>query len=1490
MTAAHARGNPVAQLFILALLVGGVIALYYFVGSAETGTEIRIRGVEALLAFGFVVLASYTIGQLVDVVRLPHITGYLLAGLLLGPSAAHFVGQYVLLPAPFDRGILHGTAEDPGTLQSLGILKTLAIALIALTAGGELRLDGLRRGLRSIAGLLAGHTVVVFTLATVAAAFALGPLLSSLGAAPLDLGQTLAVAVLVGTVTTCVSPAVTIAVTTELRSEGPVTRTLLAAVVLQDVVIVVAFSLASVLAASALGLTADRDLGPFLLRHIGGSLVAGTILGGLLSLYLRFVNRELMLVIVGVVYGAALLCTALHLDPLLLFIAAGFTVGNFSRRGDQLIHTVEQLSGPVYVVFFTLAGAELHLEALAASFPFAIGLTLLRGIGIRFGVVTATRLFGAPEVITKYAWLGMVSQAGVALSIAALVKTTLGPTGEALSTFLIACIALNELAGPVLFKAGLSFAGEIGKKGTAVQTTDSSVVEEPAPATEDESPSALGPWPVPDGDDPWGKPPELRGEELEEQVLELRRRVRAIETTAIEGPIARTLEMAESFVADIRREFLRAHRRIATGMRAPEQDLAALVHAEESQLALAWRDAVLARATAYTDTAWQPNGVVEELDRLAEEMPEWFRAPYEAESYERASGLRRGFSRLMLRIRRAFLWIFRTEPRRRVPFRALVRYHLAGSVPVEFEKLAVLLVRTELHFLRRTQALVESLIAGYESLLRAPESGEDAEERLRALRARAEEQLEDALADVRGIARAKSAALSRTIAGRFDALVADLRVAGTIDFQRRRSGRVLHQRLRAVQTLTDALPRVRQDVAGNYRLLAMDLELIGLEARAREAMRHHLVPLARMTKNRTVLQAKRIEEALSTTLPAIEAELDARNKTGEAMAIQIRALMVPLEKVTEEATAIARTLYEEVAEQGTVEPLLDAVRKETLALSEQYEVPARPLEERKDWLPEVSPSVEVPFRELVQGYFEGSIALGVTQEAREFASAAKPLVASLEEIDRLVRFKSELAAAELDAIAEEIPTDAPREVLREMLIAGFERNRDVARRQAEEIEHKPDELIVELEKKMLAEFATLRAQLMGGELSRVRLDVMRRRAAGQRLMRRAESIPALVRRTGKFVITSVRSILGAERLDVWWQRLGLPEDDERPVDAPLFAAPPIKSELPVVYRRLFVADALDLKSTREDEIHRARSVLATRSHMRAVALIGAEGVGKGALTRAIVRSKSFRVVRRIVLSKPVDEAEVAGWFEERPADELTVVSGFHWLVSTQPGGFAPLRRLVEGVVADRGRTSWLVSADAVVWDFARRAASIEEAFGELVRVAPLDRHELEAVVLARHQLSGYRLDFEAPIADSAFEDFLVRGADRIRRPYDAYFRALRDSSGGLVREALHLWLASIDEIDERAGIVRVGAVPRSPQSALRRLPDDVLYALLQVARQGWIDARTFAYLYREDAHEAEARIARLERLGLLAADGDAFIVAPHLRGPAVRVLRERGWV
>jgi hypothetical protein len=137
---------------------------------------------------------------------------------------------------------------------------------------------------------------------------------------------------------------------------------------------------------------------------------------------------------------------------------------------------------------------------------------------------------------------------------------------------------------------------------------------------------------------------------------------------------------------------------------------------------------------------------------------------------------------------------------------------------------------------------------------------------------------------------------------------------------------------------------------------------------------------------------------------------------------------------------------------------------------------------------------------------------------------------------------------------------------------------------------------------------------------------------------------------------------------------------------------------------------------------------------------------------------------------------------------------------------------------------------------------------------------------------------------------VLRSAGRIRRPYERYFRLLHQASGGLVRDALRLWLSSVKRIDEREAMVHVGPVPRSPFAALLELPDEVFLHLYQVARMGWMDAEVHARLFRVGRSTAEAHLARLHRLGLLEPHGPVFRVATHLRGAVVRAVIEKGWL
>ncbi|MDH5492504.1 MAG: cation:proton antiporter, partial [Myxococcales bacterium] len=194
----HGAPDPLLrQLSIVALLVGALVLLHHF---AVPSPGFDPRG---LLAFGFVVLASYTIGALVDIIKLPHITGYLLAGMVFGPSFA------TLLPdiPPFDQGVLNREV-----IEQLSLLDALAVALIALNAGGELKLEALRSGLRAILGILFGQFIVILLLVSAFLVLVSGmlPAIALPGMGQIDLPTAIALGAVVSCVSFATSPAATL--------------------------------------------------------------------------------------------------------------------------------------------------------------------------------------------------------------------------------------------------------------------------------------------------------------------------------------------------------------------------------------------------------------------------------------------------------------------------------------------------------------------------------------------------------------------------------------------------------------------------------------------------------------------------------------------------------------------------------------------------------------------------------------------------------------------------------------------------------------------------------------------------------------------------------------------------------------------------------------------------------------------------------------------------------------------------------------------------------------------------------------------------------------------------------------------------------------------------------------------------------------------------------------------------------------------------------
>jgi Kef-type K+ transport system membrane component KefB len=426
----------IRRLVVLALLVGGAVLLE----PLRVPTE-GVIAPRSLFLFGILLLTADTFGALAHDSGLPRLVGYLLAGLALGPSITGIV------PA--------------GVLEDLGMMKRLAVGLIGLLAGAELRMADLRQRHRAILWILAlqGVAVLLAIWATALLARHWIPFLDGLDAAPLVFVSLLFAATL-----TVNSPMVTLALLTETRASGPLAKTTLGVVLVADVVVILLFTVAFSLAQGSLGKETNGapEILLGLLREVLGSIFAGALVGGVLSLYLRYVKRELVVFAVVVVFATAAAAQALGFELLLSLLVAGFFVENVAPvRAEPLVDTLHLMAVPVFVIFFAMAGAELHLGAFAAVWPLAVGVALVRLGAVYAGSRTGARLGKAEPVVVQHVWTGLVSQAGVALGLATIVADRLPGLGAAMQVLIVGVIALNESVGPVFFRRGLDRAGEI---------------------------------------------------------------------------------------------------------------------------------------------------------------------------------------------------------------------------------------------------------------------------------------------------------------------------------------------------------------------------------------------------------------------------------------------------------------------------------------------------------------------------------------------------------------------------------------------------------------------------------------------------------------------------------------------------------------------------------------------------------------------------------------------------------------------------------------------------------------------------------------------------------------------------------------------------------------------------------------------------------------------------------------------------------------------
>ena len=408
-----------------------------------------------LILLAVAVIGGLLMSRLTKLLKLPAVTAYLVAGLLMGP----FCLGALKLP-----GVGFNSLEQ---VESLSIITQTALGFIAFAIGNEFRLSQLKAmGSKAIViGIVqAVVTTIVVDIVLICLHFAFPNMLS------------IPAAITLGAIASATAPAATLMVVRQYKADGPLTRLLMLVVAIDDAVGLLLFS-ASFGIASALENGSVSVIGVVVepILEIVLSLGLGAVMGLLLYRVERFFHsrsKRMAISVAFVLLTVGLSMLKFQIGPvhigfslLLVCMMTGTMFCNVCDFSEELMGRVEGWTVPLNILFFVISGAELDLNILANPITLIVGVIYIvaRSLGKYYGAYSSCKATRCNSAITKNLGITLLPQAGVALGMA-MTATALSDGGLVRNVVLFS-VLVYELVGPALTKRSLMKAGEIRPEG-----------------------------------------------------------------------------------------------------------------------------------------------------------------------------------------------------------------------------------------------------------------------------------------------------------------------------------------------------------------------------------------------------------------------------------------------------------------------------------------------------------------------------------------------------------------------------------------------------------------------------------------------------------------------------------------------------------------------------------------------------------------------------------------------------------------------------------------------------------------------------------------------------------------------------------------------------------------------------------------------------------------------------------------------------------------
>ena len=1441
---------------------------------------------KTLVVLGFLILASFTLGEILAFIKLPKVIGYLLIGIIFGPYSAALLGIHLLEVLSLD------------VIKELSLVVSVTLSIIALTAGMELKISGIKDLLKPISLILLFKTILIFVLVT-SAVYALAPFIPFLSQA--NPGYVIAAGLIMSVVALGTSIELILVVQNETKAKGRFIDLILSTAIVKDVLVILLLALVLAISSALIYPQGKIEGGIFidLGKELLFSIIFGGALGGLTILYLKYIHKELLLFILALVVFGSELSTSFHLETLVVFVSAGFVVQNFSKFGKDLHQPLQKLSLPIFITFFTVIGASINFLSIQNMILIGSAVFIIRGAALYFSINLAAKISKENLSIQKNAWLGFLPIGGLMLGLSIVIGQKLPGLGEQLKDFITTVVALNLFLGPILLKIGINK----DKKLTEVPEEEIEEPEEGKVLSKEVQDKISLKKKIAEIKTKFAEP-NFADSELNRSLFGILFKIYQIlkdfDKKFIYFRSEESLELLISFTEKYTDEYIRLKEFFTKS-----NVTSALIKEEILLTKKTLSDWIIQlcdeRKTGEKNiVALEPliKDLFISLVDLTDGLQTKMLINLEPEFYEKKENdnLKARMAKFSTRLSTRFNKLLNKKyiPQREINYRNLTRYYLVGESSWEILETVNLVGNERLTTLRKIRALYTDILKYLEELTEITVTEKDNIALSTLLLAKFDElhnqfvnEINIYQSEINETTSEISTRLKYALANPFNNLIKTLKIAGTFKYNKRdfRFSKVFNES--EIQK-ENALQTIRYWV--NYYL-----GFLGLFQK--EAYTNKIKVELNQLVNKSLVN---ISDEINFSLRSVSNEL---NKNINEFKKSIKKFNENDNQRLQDYLGTSRNLIfidtirkysyslDEILKSKKMNMLIENLIIDFSKVSQQLPEKLLLLEESdlhiKERLPEFKDLRSVPLKEIAHSFLEKKLPREIGEINELLINHLNITLSELNNFPTIVNFHINTAVKELennDETGFEIAIDLANSLSEKLQERLGQLNQQIDRLEQnvnKKITEKVNIIINQINELIIDSSLRQVNLFVGKEATKQRFKKTidkHQNTANEFFKKYLIIIQRNYNLYFKFLVTTALVNL----------KLIKPKETEYLTEDAYLNQEKLQN-LPFIYRKLF--DGTPLESNdffigQEELTNKIDSALQdfNKNKSSSVIIIGEPGSGKKSLINTIITNSlkdkdilqyQFKdtITKKDDLLKIFSELlgytrtisfdELLVYFNDKSRKKIIILENINKLFINQINGFSTLKNFIYLVSMTNRNVFWLCSIGKHPWNFLKHNFEMESAFKYKIVTEDLHKKDIKSIILSRHGATGYGLFFlPSEIRQISKKIFKAKSEKEEQEKLSTeFFKRLEEYSEGNIISAMYYWLQSIDSV--KGNLITIKPPRKLVLGILNNIDPIYLLTISTILIHGWITAKEHSNIYNIPLEKSREILNYLASLNLI---------------------------